>query len=323
MSVDGVNRKFSLDYVKVLHEAYNFTTVLTKNGRLSKLFQCSSCPKTFNKRHKFINHSTKHITSRNFQCSICDKMFKTNETLLQHIKNHGEKTFTCEVCEQSYISKRKLEEHQKRLPPPTQCASCNKKFHHASEMERHVILDHERDYCCYICQGKFNDSETLKKHIIQHNTSDSKAPTECQCELCGKAFPTFYAKQIHFRRQHLDKDRKICDFCGKSISSWEGLRNHILLHTSEKRHSCEYCGRTFSKRNNLTVHLRIHTKERPYECQICSKRFNQLSAMKIHIRTHTGESPYKCQFCPSAFITRTVLNKHLRNKHADRNDDTD
>merc|ERR1711915_998529 len=120
---------------------------------------------------------------------------------------------------------------------------------------------------------------------------------------------------MHKTHDHGD-DKGICKEpgCGKTFSSWGGLRRHKLLHKQKgvKPYSCDECDATWGFKDKLKNHKMRHAGIKPFICETCSKGFFSRDKLNRHIRTHTGERPFECAECFQTFIQKKDLNSHMK-----------
>ena len=84
----------------------------------------------------------------------------------------------------------------------------------------------------------------------------------------------------------------------------------------KERHVCERCGKGCMSPSLLTVHLRTHTGIKPYQCKEpgCGYATSQSGHLRTHMRTHSGERPFKCSItgCNYAAGRRGHLLRHMK-----------
>ncbi|CAG4974588.1 unnamed protein product [Colias eurytheme] len=121
--------------------------------------------------------------------------------------------------------KRAKDPKPKRFP----CTECGKKFSEKGSLHHHLQLhSDDRPFTCNICNGTFKTNKYLMKHIKRvHN-----APTDHECDFCGKKFHYKSLMEKH-RVVHTDEKPYKCKWCKKGFNSGYSLSTHILIHTSK------------------------------------------------------------------------------------------
>lgn len=127
-------------------------------------------------------------------------------------------------------------------------------------------------------------SSLILENTLTTSASSSTTPTSINSK-------TMKVTNIKPQRQ-----RYVCDKCGRTCSSKTMLNDHILANCSrEPQYSCKECNKKFYSHGTLQCHMTIHTGELPHKCNYCDKRFRTRGQVKVHHRTHTGERPFFCQ----------------------------
>lgn len=62
-----------------------------------------------------------------------------------------------------------------------------------------------------------------------------------------------------------------CDTCGLPFESFVHLKQHKLVHDSERKFQCSLCPKTFKGISGLKQHISgFHYKIKPYICPVCN-----------------------------------------------------
>lgn len=80
----------------------------------------------------------------------------------------------------------------------------------------------------------------------------------------------------------------LCPECGKSLSTNENLKRHLIRHTGIKPYSCNLCPSRFVFKSGLTSHMSTHSGLKPFICATCGSSFTKSSSLTKHHRIHTG-----------------------------------
>jgi len=283
-------------------------------------FHCDQCKETFDSDLKLEKHKKGHKDIAHV-CSTCKKVFATQQTLNNHIKLHvGDLSYQCGICSKSFVSNSVLGNHLKTHDvaskiPKFECAHCDKKFNHPSNLKRHVRTAHfemsdKKTYMCTECGKTFYDPSALKSHSRNHLAIKPFA-----CKTCNKTFSTNSQLNIHTRIHNNDRPF-LCNLCGRCFVTRGQLKSHKLnRHVGvkhSKSHLCQECGQGFVKEFDLRVHMRKHTGERPFVCTDCGKSFRSERNLTNHCRIHNGDKPYKCETCGKLFTAPSGLRQHFK-----------
>ncbi|ODM90679.1 putative zinc finger protein [Orchesella cincta] len=212
--------------------------------------------------------------------------------------------------------------------------------------EEHTI------YHCNICGRSFKTKGNFKYHI-----SCKTGIKLINCDVCGKGFNSrdhfIYHLRVHagfrpFRTGDLKRHVNLthmdiesytfkCQLCPKTFSTNQGLKAHLICHSSErpfacgqcnkrfktrgslKRHlnkrgerkfKCNECDKGFTTKNNLKTHMVVHCFERPYVCNQCQLTFKHKKDLARHGTIHKDERNYKCEMCKRGFLRKDNLKRH-------------
>jgi len=75
-------------------------------------------------------------------------------------------------------------------------------------------------------------------------------------------------------------------FSGKAFASEHSVKEHQIVHKSQRNHCCAHCPKTFKTSSALKAHEAIHIGERCYKCSVCGK-----GKHSYHYRTNTRVLP--------------------------------
>ena len=296
------------------------------------IYTCEECGKTFQKRHRYIDHTRRHTGDKPYKCSRCDMCFFDKGTLQKHIDRHeGNKRYKCSLCDAAFYSKQCLTQHSMRNHcgvKPFKCNECEEEFSSRPLLSRHIRNIHRQEKLieCKLCGKGFFNSGTWKKHMQWHARPFRSPPVrQHTCNVCGKSF-LWKDLRTHITVQHpgislskaLGKELLKCDVCSKELSCQLSLSLHKLRHSGLKRFKCDYCEMQFYFKHALDRHKRKHADHRPYSCQECGKGFRWSASLSQHMTSHHKPKdfqPLACQDCGSTFRSASLLKQHQMNDH--------
>ncbi|KAF9408680.1 hypothetical protein HW555_011713 [Spodoptera exigua] len=133
---------------------------------------------------------------------------------------------------------------------------------------------------------KKDPGKKYKKYVMDIDASQ----LQCPQPNCIRFFATTKLLKTHIRKVHCaDKQKYICDQCGRGFSARYLLQRHVLVHSGDSV-ECPVCGAKLKRRTGLTNHLRSHQNIRAHECGVCKKKFTRASTCATHVKfVHKNE----------------------------------
>jgi hypothetical protein len=153
-----------------------------------------------------VNSSNNGMGGISLGCGTCGYQSKSSEDLQTHMKIHfGDRNFPCTKCGRRFVTKSRLQVHDKTVHGDGKKFPCEK---------CHVIV---------------SSKASLAKHLREvHGTKK-----HFECPTCSKVLTTYLGLKEH-KRRHANKSpsKNICQICGQSYSTVHVLSRHIqLVHT--------------------------------------------------------------------------------------------
>lgn len=133
-----------------------------------------------------------------------------------------------------------------------QCHICFKIFIENVSFQKHMTVMHydapkSDEYKCEICTRSFVRKNHYMKHMVKSHSGRIQEEAKSvfsnkvtfHCEICLKIFSSKYSYQCHVKTQHEfvdEKDKYVCDQCGKSFVIKHPLLGHIKkMHLNIRR----------------------------------------------------------------------------------------
>ncbi|XP_043489563.1 zinc finger protein 675-like [Polistes fuscatus] len=192
------------------------------------------------------------------------------------------------------------------------CPFCDKQFSNEQNVERHVMVVHQKQYKCDMCKRSYNTQTALDVHKVIH-----RPDYFFECMECHVKYKSEGGLKRHNIRAH-DRNNPVfvCEQCGRSYKLKIDLTNHIKKAHPFELQICRYCGKEVRDvKGHEYIHQRkAHKKLYNFPCHLCPQKFCHRSRLDRHLLQH--ENGFKCTDCSESFIGSRELKSHKRFKHS-------
>ncbi|XP_023312060.1 zinc finger protein 90-like [Anoplophora glabripennis] len=250
-----------------------------------------------------------------FKCIYCNYKAKGRGVLREHyITSHEEnlldpkenskikqmlnlryplsvKIHKCDRCPYTGINKKRLLNHQCKLPLPHQVMHEN-----PSNMEM---------YKCHNCNYETKYKNHLTKHQLKH-----KNPEQVQMHKC--IYCNYESKCKRGLRPHLLNIHADVLYDPKENLRVQGILN-FRKPISLKTYECDKCIYETLNRCLFTAHQLTHRDRshiRMYKCDVCDFETKYKKSLDGHKMTHAEELNFKCHICSYATKQKKQLARH-------------
>ena len=140
-----------------------------------KLYDCTTCQKTFYQKSALNRHMYVHNDDKSFKCRICEKSYKLRDKERHEKEHFYEFRHKCDTCDKAFNNLSSLKTHNliHTDEKPYKCKTCGKVFRQSAHLKIHLDSVHkvEKLYNCSYCTYSCKQNSNLKNHNLKQYTS--------------------------------------------------------------------------------------------------------------------------------------------------------
>lgn len=160
--------------------------------------------------------------------------------------------------------------------------------------------------------GSLSRVPSLFENGIEHGTGTAVGCDRLfQCHLCQYSTPKPQGLKKHLVSHSTEKPFQ-CEVCPAAFKSLDSYKAHMCKHTGEMPYQCHLCPYTTFYNKRLLDHKRSHLNTMPFACTMCTYRTKRRANLHMHKLKHTGNKPFKCKVCSFGYIRKQSLKIHMQ-----------
>uniref|UniRef100_A0AAY4AHD1 C2H2-type domain-containing protein n=1 Tax=Denticeps clupeoides TaxID=299321 RepID=A0AAY4AHD1_9TELE len=284
------------------------------------------------------------VLPRRVTCE-CGAAFTCPRLLFEHLQNHAQESYICPQCGETLQSWASYETHQRlHLQSQHQPDLQGVQQHNLLPSHEPLIKPPQQpskrmlpNQACHRCGRTFMSLKSLLRHLRMscHGTSGQSKSNSSSNFAHGNSNTHFFKPMQ-------------CPACVRWYSSVEGLKRHLVTHSSHGVFCCNICQQSCSSLESLVDHKkRVHeTVEEEckveevataiaqpdvFQCNICKQLYPTAASLREHQRMVHGvpgghymqngktlgvpSNGFHCQICQRNYSSIDSFKEHRRRVH--------
>ena len=267
-------------------------------------YQCNECGERFKELKDFRNHTYEHTVfgiKRNPDQTYLQVQsdLKELDTQLETSQDGGKPYIPCLYCDKVFKNHASHYYHRKSEHKWGQfrCGQCNKKYHFAKELVKHVnefqeCQDHYYKFCqkqpCPLCNALITLAD-LEQHYVQ-----------CIDAAMGQSRKLTVQKRTATESGHEMKENLTTSVDENDLKN-EVKPFQYQIQNGSKIWPCQYCDKICRNQTTLLYHKKTIHNYGPFRCAMCNKKCH----IAQELAKHVGEVQ-QCQSHYSLHLNHTA-----------------
>lgn len=121
-----------------------------------------------------------------------------------------------------------------------------------------------------------------ENNVVVHNDVVMKDGVNEDDEEHDLAKNKEHHRKVDLKQLDDDRDMHLCKICNKTVS-----KMHANTHKAHELFKCPFCRKTFAKFSNTSMHIKCHIERNKCVCGVCKKSFSGPYKLNLHKKWHS------------------------------------